>query len=341
MREFGNHNRGILVLEGADASGKTTLARWLVRHRAARYLHLGPYRDVWKWHVGAYVYAQKLAAAGNLVVVDRHWPSECLYGGVYRGGSAYPVSARVFDRLWLRSAAIYVWCVPSDARRQAREHYARDLAKKGNVYARDKKREVREIIQHYTDPAARPDDDYLTRCSNWKYRPDVIHYDRFKQGNRLSVVADAIIQHLADHRATQHRLGLDPNRPNFAGHANLARYLVVGEAISPRSFRPDVAFPFADRCSNLTAATWLNRALHQLCVPELDLLWCNAEGPELSLLARDPRILNLTAIALGRVAERALKDHGWRDVRPVPHPQWARRFEHRLDYTRYLKEVFT
>jgi hypothetical protein len=295
---------------------------------------------VWKWHLGAYVHAQKLAAAGALVVVDRHWPSECAYGAIYRGGSAYPVSARVFDRLWLRSSAIYVWCKPSDSRQQARDHYARDFAKKGNAYSRDRKRAVRDVIRYYVDPAERPEDDYLTRCSNWKYRPDVICYDRYTQGGRLSVVADYLLGQLALHRHAQHPLGLNPNRPNFAGHAELARYFIVGESISPRSFRPDVAFPFADRCSNTTAATWLNRALHQLRVPEPDLLWCNADGPELAWLARDPRILNLTAVALGRVAERAMKDYGWKDVRPVPHPQWARRFEHRLDYTRYLKEVF-
>jgi len=341
MRESGKLSPGILVLEGADASGKTTLAKWLVRHRAARYLHLGPYRDVWKWHLGAYVHTQKLAAAGNLVVVDRHWPSECIYGEVYRGGSAYPVSARVFDRLWLRSAAIYVWCVPSDVRRQVREHYARDFEKKGNAYSRDRKRAVRDAISHYANPAARSCNDYLSRCSNWRYRPDVIRYDRFTQGHRLAVVADAIIGYLADHRQAQHRLGLDPSHPNFAGHANLARYFIVGETISPRSFRPDVAFPFADRCSNVTAATWLNHALHQLRVPESNLLWCNAVGPELALLAHDLRVFNLPAIALGRAAERTLKSLGWRDVRPVPHPQWARRFEHSLDYTRYLKAVFT
>lgn len=339
------NNSGILVLEGADASGKTTLARHLVKHHSARYLHLGPYKDVWRWHLGAYLRAQRLAAAGHLVVVDRHWPSECVCGAIYRGGSAYPIAARCFDRLWLRSAAIYILCVPSNSRRQEQDHHQRDLSRKGNTYSQDRTRPVRQVIARYRQlmtrqPASFEMKDYLFQAA-WRTRPDVVYYDRFTEGHDLRALTYRLLTRLSGWRTMQRSLGLDPASPNYAGHPVSARWLLVGEAGSPRVFRPDINFPFVDRCTHLSSATWLNRALHQLSVPEPHLLWCNTAGPELAQLARDPVVRSLPAIALGRVAERALYQLSWPDVRSVVHPQYARRFQHSGSYAEKLRETLT
>lgn len=330
----------IIVLEGADAAGKTTLARELVKRHDARYLHLGPYRDIWRWHLGAYLRAQRLAARGHVVIVDRHWLSECAYGVVYRDGSAYPVGARCFDRLWLRSAALYVLCVPRDAQRQEREHYERNFEAKGNVYSRDRQRAVRAIIARYYDLAygniACPGVDYMSqliRYGDFSPREDVFVYDRHgPRGQRLDDTTDLLVQRAERRRRATYPLALDPTTPNFAGHPAQARFLMVGEMASPSIKRPDLRFPFVDRCTHLSAATWLNRTLHVLAVPEHQLLWVNAHGgPQLEYLARaTPLPSTVTAVALGRVAERELERVGWpaNRVRTAPHPQHARRFNH-------------
>jgi hypothetical protein len=109
---------GIVVLEGADASGKTTLARHLVDRYGARYLHSTRRREVWRWHLGALRWAVR-ESASRLVVLDRLWLSEQVYGQVFRGGPAYDLGARCLDRVLLRYGAVTVLCVPSgDVRRR-------------------------------------------------------------------------------------------------------------------------------------------------------------------------------------------------------------------------------
>lgn len=336
----------IVILEGADNAGKTTLARHLVSTYGARYLHLGPYENVWRWHLGAYLRAARLAASGYNVVVDRHWVSEIAYGNVYRDGSRYPVAARCLDRLWLRVGAIQVLCAPLDSRRQGREHYQRDLERKGNVYARDRHRDVSRVIDYYKklrvgDPKYDADDYVASyvRAGDFTARPDVMVYDRFRQNARD--FSKVLRRRAVAWRSVQHPLGLNPSTPNLAGHVATARWLLVGEKPSDAGLqRPDIKFPFVDRCTHLSAATWLNRALHRLDVREPELLWVNAHDDSLETLRctlSDPP----PAIALGRAAERELVRLGWPDVRHVPHPQWARRFEHRRVYAETLKEVLT
>jgi hypothetical protein len=293
--------------------------------------------------MGSYLRAQRLAAEGHLVVVDRHWLSEHAYGTVYRGGSAYPVAGRCFDRLWLRSAALYVLCVPGDPIKQEQDHHARDLSKKGNTYSRDRQRSVKKVIQYYRSLVGlapqRREDDYLAQwSSNFNRRRDVVHYDRDRWPvDELSRFTNTLLLRLQHFRHCQHWLGLNLMTPNYAGHRAFAHWLMLGEDGSPRVKRHDINFPFVDRCSHLSSATWVNRALHQLRVPETKLLWCNARGPELAMIAGHHTLRCLPVIALGRVAGKEARRLGWQDVREVPHPQWMRRFHHGEDYSEILK----
>lgn len=345
---------GVLVLEGADASGKTTLARYLVERHGARYLHLGPYTDVWRWHLGAFLRAQRLAAAGYLVVVDRHWPSECAYGAVYRSGSAYPVAARCFDRLWLRAAALYVLCVPTDLEAQI-ERRAATVKARGNAFSTDAARDVRGIVAYYADLArgnvvGHPGGNYLdqwVRFGGFADREDVVTYDLFDEGRDLKAFTAKLLQRLAVHRSRQLPAALDPARPNLTGYPAEARWALVGEAPSPTVRRPDLAYPFMDRCSNLSATTWLNRGLHDLGVREPDLVLVNAHAAPLVTNA-DPiaselydlatNYPHLRYVAIGWWARSALLELGVPHSY-VPHPQWARRFDHHTPYVHHLGPV--
>lgn len=113
----------IIIIEGPDGAGKTSLANELQRMLGARYLHL-TYR--WKekmdvYHTAALRYAARLAKT-QPVIIDRWWPSEIAYANVYRGGSKFERSVRRLDTFAYNIKAFYVICLPCDRERYV-EHF--------------------------------------------------------------------------------------------------------------------------------------------------------------------------------------------------------------------------
>lgn len=109
----------VIVLEGADSSGKTTLAKLL---KPAVYIHCLPFVGwVKEAHDAALISAVRHASNGELVIIDRHWISEMIYGPIFRGTTAYgDDDCDRFDRV-IQSHGCYVLCVPSSVE----EHEAR------------------------------------------------------------------------------------------------------------------------------------------------------------------------------------------------------------------------
>jgi len=124
--------KNILVLEGAGSSGKTTLARAILEaNPGSLYFHAAPFvgwvveahramLDAAKWH----------AREGKLVVIDRHWISEYVYGPIFRNAVACSdLDALELDRI-IRKEGAYVLCVPSDATEHERRFQRERLEKK-------------------------------------------------------------------------------------------------------------------------------------------------------------------------------------------------------------------
>lgn len=110
--------KGLIILEGPDGSGKTTLAEYLVKHHQAHYMHLTYDKS---WNMFDYMTEHLTAAInmleqGHLVIIDRHWMSEEIYAKVFRGGSPWPYMGRLFDRIILKYSGTYVLCIPGDLR---------------------------------------------------------------------------------------------------------------------------------------------------------------------------------------------------------------------------------
>ena len=105
----------IIVLEGPDGSGKTTLAKMLVDEYGFAYRHLTyRFKDrMHLYHWAALELCLKDAETGP-VVLDRWWPSEIVYADVFRGGSKWPLWPRMLDRVALKHGVTYVWCIPSN-----------------------------------------------------------------------------------------------------------------------------------------------------------------------------------------------------------------------------------
>lgn len=112
----------IIILDGPDGTGKTTIAEWLKKKHGYRVIKLTYKYD---WHKKRmHVY---MTAALNLalrlsrdhpVIIDRFWASEGAYATAYRGGSPWPLMWRFLEREVLRHGIYTVWCLPRD-----KQHY--------------------------------------------------------------------------------------------------------------------------------------------------------------------------------------------------------------------------
>ncbi len=339
-----NDTPGIIVLDGADCSGKTTLARWFIENCGARYLHLGLYKDLFMHQLAAYRLAERWASRGELVVVDRHWLSEAAYGDSLRSGALNPVSLRVFDRLFLRSVALNILCVPSDSEKHL-AYFKENKERRNEMFDEVK---ISKVIRYYKWLAggylegdlAHPVNNYAAVLREHLHdRSDYRVYDFEKDGKDLDAYCKYLLSGMDVLRSTQYLGGLDESTTNFAGLTSSASILMIGERAGGK-----VNYPFISRDDKLSSALWLNRALDILDVSEHDLCWVNAlngVGPiesnreisnELLDLLDEKRYTWRKVIALGQTASHHLQVCGWReghDFVKIPHPQWARRFKYR------------
>ena len=68
----------ILILEGPDGVGKTTLANTFkkIYRKKVYYMHLRVHKNMKLWHTASARLARRKHNDGRLVIMDRHWPSE-------------------------------------------------------------------------------------------------------------------------------------------------------------------------------------------------------------------------------------------------------------------------
>jgi thymidylate kinase len=115
MQSIKAPNHPIIVIEGPDGSGKTTLANQLCKELGAKYVHL-TYRwgsKMFDYHTAALFYVLR-QAEHQPVVLDRWWPSEIIYADVFRGGSKWPLAYRLFEKAALLYGFTFINCLPQD-----------------------------------------------------------------------------------------------------------------------------------------------------------------------------------------------------------------------------------
>ena len=333
---------GIIVIDGADGSGKSSLAKYFIDVYGARYLHCGLRKDVFMHHLGVLHLAERWASRGELVVIDRLWLSELAYGDSLRKGAKHPIGARCFDRLLLRMAAVQVICIQEDFK----AHLQRFIELKKVRQEEFNEDQVAEVIEYFRWLAGYAEEKELniaptnyanTFRENLNERPDVWVLEFEDACKDLAGHADLIIGTLGAVRRDQTPLALSDQSQNVTGHTALAKYLLVGEKTS-HSALFGLRYPFIGRDDQLNASLWLNRALDNLNIPEHHLVMTNALDQfgkmsiELETLANDSLHKWQKIMALGRVAASQLHLLGLkedRDFVTVPHPQWARRFRYR------------
>lgn len=107
----------IIVLEGADGTGKTTLANLFQNlFPGSKYIHATGSRELdcrmLEYHMGILSEAYNFIQKTNLpVIIDRLWLSEAIYAEVFRSGSRYPQEAKIIDKFIEMIGGINIICL--------------------------------------------------------------------------------------------------------------------------------------------------------------------------------------------------------------------------------------
>lgn len=333
---------GIILLEGADATGKTSLANHIVsQFPNAEYLHLGKPNtgNAWSDHKNALLLAISRVRQGKLMVIDRLWLSEAIYGAVYRDGSEYPFTARHLDRLMYRFGALRIICAPpvdyvvQSHKRMVQE---REELYTDRMYEVAKRYlDVWEGVEFVKDEAEYSGRGYLEQLSMKGGVADKIgwyKYDVTTDGTNM----DHYVSYLKHQLSENLRLlpAFYEDTDNMTGWARRQAVVLVGD----RSSSPESHWPFL---ANSGSSLYLAKMLHRLEADESRVCFVNANGPSGGMILRHGRLGCGRIIALGRAAEQALEREKIVYDARVRHPQHARRFTHNdASYEQELREAF-
>ncbi len=137
----------IICIEGPDACGKTTWAREFCRIFSGRYIHLTLRQNMLEHQIASLTLAQRLSEE-QPVVIDRHWPSEQIYSGVYRGGTSLRAEGRILDELMTAMGVFHVGCLMSTPIRMALAHREAS-GKRPEMYEADER--ILQVANGYHD----------------------------------------------------------------------------------------------------------------------------------------------------------------------------------------------
>ena len=130
----------LIICEGADNCGKSTLAKKLAEAFHGIYWRLtsGPglseHEAMALYQRNALDNAQVNIRLGRVVVLDRHWPSDQVYGPILRGRPS--CDGMVMEDLCEQLDAIYIYCYRANAVAEQAKHKDPDHPYEDGVYQR-------------------------------------------------------------------------------------------------------------------------------------------------------------------------------------------------------------
>lgn len=298
----------LIIFDGPDGAGKTTAAKALAELLGARYVHFSAMPRVSDGLARMYVEAMLPALLGyQSVVFDRSWLSEVPYGVAYRGGKDRLgiATRRMLERLALRCGGVVLMADPG----------------------------WETVVSNYTSRKA------VEMLENEQQLRQV--YDLFHDGDTHLPVVDFdyrrdTIERVA-RRVFQLTTGCHNLEVQSAGSCNALHsgVVLVGEDFGERKDHdPFYQWPFAS-FSGSGCSHWLTKQLDEADISEQVLFWLNADQ-DLSGLKHAKRV-----VALGRKADQALAEAGFKDYAVFDHPQFWKRFNATQSYPliNYLKDL--
>lgn len=257
----------VIVLEGPDCSGKSTLAKQLATFHGFEYRHIGkprPNEDVFRTYTLELWRALK---SPNPVVFDRLYLGETIYGPIMRGQSLLsPMQQRLIERLMMANDVKQVICLPDFEvchekwRARLGQEYVKldqQLKKIWDGYSR----ELRFLRYDYT----RQDGEFLPRVL----------------------------------------MPMRTLPPNVLGSPN-AKLLIIGEQVNTRKTLTDWAFFAYDSSSGYLNEALMRAEIPEEDLAFCNAIKVNNERRDLlEVLQRMPKFVR--AICLGRKAEEVCR----------------------------------
>ena len=327
--------KGLIVIDGCDGTGKTTLAEALCKKFDGHYLH-NTYRWPTKmplYHTASLHHALKLAKH-KLVVIDRLWMSEAIYADVYRGGSPWPHMGRTIDRIVRRFGGMYILTQSPEGHR---EKFNQLKAERREMY--DDVDQVRiRYDMLYEGGFAGHDRDYVQQLSvnGMRFRNDVLPYRYDIEGQSMDVYMDMVWSALDHRQKTQLPEALRLDHKNFAGHLGDAEIIFVGDKTNSKMRA--IEWPWYDFGNS---SDFFAGVLHDLLFDEQRAIYVNANSSGGGLYINDCLRVKpyMTVVALGKAASDTLGYYCLKKPIEVMHPSYAKRFNKRDEFMQQLKGI--
>lgn len=333
---------GIIILDGPDASGKTTLQEYFVKKHKAVPIHLtfpapAPL-NMWEYQTQEMKRAIDLSNE-NLVIVDRHWISENIYAKVFRSHSPWPHMGRMMHRVWLKHAALYIICVPNTVEEGVARHNAN--IDRAHPYGDTKFAELISRYRAFLFKDCVTGIDYAAEVSRdikGITNPFYIPYRIEIEGQELPTFTQLVLDKVRALRAAQYQPALNTGDHNITGHFLRAKYLIIGDQSNPKNFHShfQVFWPFYEYANS---SLFLAKVCSSIGLREENVMWTNALNPEGT---QSPHVLQLIQrgiipIALGKRALTICNKQKLK-VFSLPHPQYAQRFNV-VNYPQMFEEI--
>ena len=316
----------IIVLDGPDAVGKTTIAKeFSKKYPNTKYIH-NTYRwkdKIFDYHTAVMKLAGKWAQTHN-VIIDRWWPSEACYASVYRNTSAWPLQGRFHERLALKYGVVYLLCLPDQ---NTIDRHAQMKLERNEMY--DNIEDLCDIYYklYYGDINHKDKGNYIDKLilsGGVKDIPYYIPYTIERWGAHLDTFLELVMHVATEMRDSQFQDALSPFEHNVLGHSKFAKAMFVGDRVNPK-YR-DIFWPFFEYGNS---SLYLTEALHDLWINERDYMWTNAydkDGKVDLKYAELAQERGIELIALGENALRALKGKKLEANEIIRHPSYYKRF---------------
>lgn len=304
----------VIVLEGPDCGGKTTLANWLVKNHDCQLVHTGPPQGLpFQEYMSQLMdvdLKRRMGMDTRPVVFDRLHLGERVYGPIVRDNDRLgPYYNRMLDRVLLGFGAVIVYCAPCD--RQLTVDEWRKRAAEGKELITNEGL-FEKVLQEYQSLMV-------------KQIVSLAMYDYTAPNAELNLIERV------------QTYGAFPNEGPGIGHWSPGKStLLVGEQIA-KPISGKVDWPFTGVGGS---SLWLAERLEEWGVSERDLYWVNALRP--ANQKADPefiaRLRPKKVIALGVMADNWLDEAGIAHEK-VDHPQSWKRFNYGKPYP--LREHLT
>jgi len=291
----------LIIIEGPDKSGKTTLARKIEERFHYQYTHFSSPGDD-----PALEYASFFSSISSPTVCDRSYFGERVYGPLLRGASKISdLQYAVIERICRLKGAIFIYASTPLKVCQARLRdnlHNEKISLENNIKAWDRFKNLIHFCNIYP----------------------MLYYDATKQAS-----LDKLL------------LRLEQLLPPFKSHATLARsccsgigtiygekIVFVGDKLNTMTTWLNLPFDGGP------SSNYLYQQFKEAEVPEDRVYLCNA----FNLTKMEVAFLNLektTWISLGIEADRKLNEFGVKH-QAIPHPQYWKRF-HAHESEAYVK----